>query len=320
MELTIEIVGRGGRHFDLQNVSGNHITIGRGFDNDIVLSDPHICAHHAVLEKDINGEPVLRDLNSINGTYTKDHQLIASPQPVLSGDEFILGKTRLRVYQRQHALPPSIRLTWIENLAQYFGSPLLSAVVIFISLVMSMLFKYNETVKEFYVGRELVTAIGMLLVISIWPACWSVYARIRKHEARFIAQLSVTLVAIIVTTFFQKLHNWLAFHLGGSFALQLIMSSVSVAVTLLLIWFNYYLSIFQSTRRRWIYSVIFTALLSSFAYVATTFDAGRFKSKPDYNASLYPPSLTVYSAQTVDAYLENAESIFGDAGALANKD
>lgn len=318
MELTIELVGRGSRHFDLQHVSGEQITIGRGFDNDIVLSDPHVCARHAVIESNESGEILLKDLDSVNGTFTKKHQAVGKGCAVTSGDEFIIGKTRIRIYQRDHAVTPSIRLTWVEKLAHLASKPLLTGTIFLFAVLMSVFFQYANEIKTFHLGRELITAVGILLLISVWPASWTLFARAKKHDARFMAQLSATIVFIILITLIQKIVTWLAFHFGTSLGLDLFSSGLYILLTLLLVWLNYYLAVFQTSRKRWIYSVSLTVLLTSFAYVASTFDTDRFKSRPEYSATLYPTSLTVYSSQSVDEYLEKAEGVFDEAMEMAD--
>lgn len=320
MELTIELVGRGNRHFDLQQVSGERITLGRGFDNDIVLSDPHVCAHHAVIETNESGELLLKDLDSVNGTFTKKHQPVGKSCVVSSGDEFIIGKTHIRIYQRDHAVPPSIQLSWVEQLAHTAGGPLFTGGMCLFAILMSVFFQYTHEIKEFHTGRELITAVGVLLLITIWPVSWMLFARAKKHDAHFMAQLSATLVFIILFRLIQTSDEWLAFHFGASLGLDLIRVSLYILLALLLIWLNYYLAVFQTSRNRWVYSISLTILLTSFAYVASTFDAGRFKSRPEYNATLYPPSLSVYSTQTVDEYLENAEGIFDEALGMVEGD
>ena len=319
MELIIELVGRGSRHFDLQHVAGEKITLGRGFDNDIILSDPHVCAQHAVIETNEQGELLLKDLNSINGTFTNRHESVGDSCVVSSGDEFILGKTHIRIYQRDHAVAPSIQLNWVEQLAELAGRPVVSGAICALAILLSMFFQYTHAIKEFHIGREFITAVGVLLLISLWPASWMLFARAKKHDAHFMAQLSAAVVFIILFTLIKKSAEWLTFHFGASMVPGILSASLYTLLALLLIWLSYYLAVFQASRTRWVYSIALTALLASFAYGVSTFDADRFKSKPVYNAKLYPPALTVYSVQSVDEYLENAESIFADARELVDK-
>ena len=312
MELTIELVGRGSRHFDLQHVAGEKITLGRGFDNDIIVSDPHVCPHHAVLEMNEKGEILLTDLGSVNGTFTKKHQAVGQAYAVASGDEFIVGKTHIRIYRRDHAVLPSIQLTWVENLSHLLGKRSFTVTMFILAVLMSVAFQYMGEIKTPHIGRELITAVGILLLITVWPASWTLFARSKKHDTHFLAQLSATIIFVVLITLIQKANIWLAFHFGVGLGLDLVSLSLYTLLTFLLVWMNYYLSVFQTGKKRWIYTASLTALLASFAYITSTFDAEKFKFQPEYNATLYPPALTVYSTQSVDAYLHSAEDIFVD--------
>ena len=319
MELTIELVGRGGRNFDLLQVEGERIRIGRAFDNDIVLSDPHVCPHHAVIESDEQGNIQLRDLGSVNGTYTSKHQALDNSIIVTSGDEFILGKSCIRIYRRDHAVPASISLTWVENLAHFAGRPLVAGSVILLAVLISLFSQYAGAIKEFNISRELITTIGVILLICLWPACWTVYSRFKKHEPHFITQLSVTMLYVVIVTLMQKLLSWLAFHFGLSLSLGLFSIVVFFVLSLLLIWANYYLAVFLNNRRRWVYSLLLTSLLGSFAYLGHSFDADRFKRRPEYAAQLFLPAVTFYSTSSIDTYLDDADYIFADSASLAEK-
>lgn len=315
MELIIELEGRGNRHADLLHVSAERISIGRAFDNDVILTDPHVCPHHAALEQDSAGNIQLTDLGSVNGTFTHKRQALDGPVAVTSGDEFILGKSRVRIYRRDHAVSEAIHLTWVEKLAHLAGTPLLAGGIILVAILLNLFFQYANTIKEFNLSRELIKAVGIILLIAIWPACWTLFSRIKKHESRFIAQLSVTIFYVILVTLFQKLINWLSFHFGLNTAINILGITAWFVLTLLLIWLNYYLSVFQSNKNRWVYSLVLTCLLGSFAYLGSSFDADRFKRRPEYASILYLPAITFYKSRSSDAYLADAEYIFTESAA-----
>jgi pSer/pThr/pTyr-binding forkhead associated (FHA) protein len=74
------------------------IRIGRAYDNDVILNDPHIAPHHALIEARPESEGMpqsgvqVRDLGSKNGIV---HQNQPCQQLTLHGDHiFRLGHTR----------------------------------------------------------------------------------------------------------------------------------------------------------------------------------------------------------------------------------
>jgi pSer/pThr/pTyr-binding forkhead associated (FHA) protein len=82
--------GRTGEHFIPQ---GEQTTIGRSPDNDIFLDDVTVSRKHAVL-LDENGEYLIEDLGSLNGTFVNRKRIDAGTR-LESGDEVQIGKYRL---------------------------------------------------------------------------------------------------------------------------------------------------------------------------------------------------------------------------------
>jgi FHA domain/FhaA, N-terminal domain len=67
--------------------------VGRGDEGEIVLLDPSVSRAHAIVEFDA-GEPVVRDLDSTNGTYVNGRRVRV--ESLRDGDELRFGNTRMR--------------------------------------------------------------------------------------------------------------------------------------------------------------------------------------------------------------------------------
>lgn len=92
-----------GRTFDL---SGARIPIGREFDNDICLDHVSLSRHHAELVLD-NGGYVVRDLNSLNGTFVNNRRV--SEEKLQHGDfvRFGIVIARYDANSLAEVMPPS---------------------------------------------------------------------------------------------------------------------------------------------------------------------------------------------------------------------
>ncbi len=71
------------------------VTIGRAPESTLVLTDDYASTHHARLLPH-NGQWILEDLGSTNGTYL-DHQKISGPTQVQVGAHVRIGKTVLEL-------------------------------------------------------------------------------------------------------------------------------------------------------------------------------------------------------------------------------
>ena len=95
MAIIIEVVTPSGRLLDRQRFEQNYITVGRAYDNQLILSDTSIDPHHLSISITDNGI-IVNDMNSVNGVRL-NHQLLAKNHNIKSGDELIIGKTHIRI-------------------------------------------------------------------------------------------------------------------------------------------------------------------------------------------------------------------------------
>jgi len=84
------------------NLVRDEATIGRGTDNDIVLSDFSVSRRHAYLKKE-DGAWVLYDNKSTNGVRVNDHPVPRSP--VGDGDSALIGTFLLRFREAADSVP-----------------------------------------------------------------------------------------------------------------------------------------------------------------------------------------------------------------------
>lgn len=79
-----------------QVAAGNAISIGRGPDNAVVLDDPLVSRHHALLQPGGPGQlAVLQDRGSFNGSFVNGHRVTGSV-PLEVGAEVIFGNQTFR--------------------------------------------------------------------------------------------------------------------------------------------------------------------------------------------------------------------------------
>jgi pSer/pThr/pTyr-binding forkhead associated (FHA) protein len=72
-------------------LSGRQLTIGRAGDSDLIVDDEYASTHHAKLVF-INGEWLIQDLDSTNGTFLEG-QKVSTPQTVAMNAQVRIGQT-----------------------------------------------------------------------------------------------------------------------------------------------------------------------------------------------------------------------------------
>ncbi len=104
MNAYLEVWGRRGPQ--LESLDGDHVTLGRGPENDVSLPwDRTVSVLHAVLRQYGSGWSV-RDLGSTNGTFVNNAPVVTEHR-LRNGDEIRLGSSRL-VFRLRNAPPSTV--------------------------------------------------------------------------------------------------------------------------------------------------------------------------------------------------------------------
>ncbi|WP_318202411.1 FHA domain-containing protein [Streptomyces sp. SCL15-4] len=77
-------------------LQGQTITLGRAHDSTIVLDDDYASSRHARIYPDQNGQWIIEDLGSTNGTYL-DRTRLTTPTPIPLGAPIRIGKTAIEL-------------------------------------------------------------------------------------------------------------------------------------------------------------------------------------------------------------------------------
>ena len=98
-----------GREFKLRAKA----TLGRAPDNDIILEDPKVSRHHAVIAF-TEERYSITDLESANGTFVNEIRVVRESHPLRAEDVISLGDTELTFYE----VPPSAKTAITQPSAQ----------------------------------------------------------------------------------------------------------------------------------------------------------------------------------------------------------
>ena len=318
MELIIEQISRGHKVIARYKFEPRTVNIGRGFDNDIILSDPHVCANHLQLHYD-DGQWLLRDLDTVNGSFNGSNKAIDGQHQVLSGDLISLGKSQLRLLYPDHPVEESVRLSPFENVLELIKSPWL--LVLFISLFtaangLNFLWHANEDTTT---SQLLVSTLGTTLVFALWPLLCALVARLTKHDARVMAQLTTSFLFFNLFLVSDLLEMLLGFNLSSQWPVHWLSLAISMALVGALLWVNFYLAFHMAPRRRLLLACSLTALLFGGSYLLKSSQQPDFREAPVYNPILLSPGFIIAPSSSVETFIDDSSGLFEKAERAADQ-
>jgi FHA domain-containing protein len=177
----IEILSR--QHNDLvaarHRFIGTPITVGRAYDNDVVVDDPHVAAHHLRIARNDEGVLVAEDLGSRNGLYV-DRERRRRPDVALDGEhELRIGTTVLRVRTASYVVPAEQPV--VRGLP-FWPSAILCMAGVFAIAVLDLWLGEIAEPKAIHYLTPLLILVG---AVSVWTTAWSVLTRVFRGHARF---------------------------------------------------------------------------------------------------------------------------------------
>jgi pSer/pThr/pTyr-binding forkhead associated (FHA) protein len=173
----IEILTRNGDVLQRHRVENTPIRIGRAYDNDVMIDDPYIAAHHAtVVEED--GDLTLHAETSHNGIIHK-RQRHASIK--LDGNTAIrLGHTRLRIRTADHKVADELLDSTNHHWEGWPPAVAGIALLIVVALCSNLL----STTSEIETLGLLTASIGIISTMLVWSGLWALANRLFSGSAR----------------------------------------------------------------------------------------------------------------------------------------
>ncbi|WP_286234367.1 FHA domain-containing protein [Thalassotalea sediminis] len=309
MEIIVEEISRGQKVLSRHKLSKDKVTIGRGYHNDIILSDPHVCAEHLVVSFD--GEQWrIQDLDSANGSFLGEGKKSADGHVIHSGDIIRIGKSQVRILFPFHPVEASITLSPFENLINLTKHPaiLISNIVVFALITGWLFFLNNPTEVKF--TQLLVSAAGMTLVFSVWPIGVALVSLLTKHDARIWTQLGICFIFYNISWISDFIETVVTFNTASGSILVFMTGLTPIVIAFCLFWLNIYIGFHVSNKRRMIVASGLTILLVGGSFLVQVSKKPDFSIKPNFNTTLLTPTFLFAGSSSVDEFIEDTDELF----------
>jgi len=204
----IEVLSRHGEVAARERIEAPEARVGRAFDNDVVVDDPHVAPHHLRIFRGEDGELVAEDLGTLNGLYPEHGAKRVERLPLAREPGIRIGRTILRVHDAAHPVAPEKLLTPPRAHAEWAAG--LGAALLAIMLLLEWLGLTTEPNPNVI----LLPMLGFATILVLWSGFWSLLSRVLFGQARFALQLRIALTAFVALVAWDQLSEYLAFGLA----------------------------------------------------------------------------------------------------------
>ncbi|MCW8943711.1 MAG: FHA domain-containing protein [Sedimenticola sp.] len=289
-----------GRVAEITRSEQGRLTIGRGFDNTIVLTDPYVAPRQLDFRCN-EGQWSVDVLDETNPVLLNGKVVRGEGIAIDSGDRLTVGRTRLRVFSSDHQIETTHKLFWNSKLhADKVG--IFTALSAF--LVVSFLdgfFEYVQAAITSETKEYGFSALMLAVVIIVWAGIWSLIGRLLRHQPHFSMQLFTTSLVLGLLVFLNPLITYLDYASSSAMVGEYAAYGVAFIILSLLLKFNLFYA--TNIKHNTLSAVIVSAMIVMLAYTAVFIRQDTFSTTPTFSATVKAPFAKVRSDQTLDTFL-----------------
>jgi hypothetical protein len=188
----IEVIGRDGRVARAVDVFDWPVTLGRALDNHVVLDDPHVAAHHAVIGPGSDGLPQVTALQTRNGVQIGQRRLASGSAAPVSGAPMFIGGLRVRMRIAGEVLAEEQLLTGAGR-----GQVLLRVACLLGLVALVCGGHWLELDPGADYSAWLTVLVGMPLMLAGWCSAWALMSKVFQNRFDFAGHLYIALPWIL---------------------------------------------------------------------------------------------------------------------------
>ncbi|HEY9051504.1 MAG TPA: FHA domain-containing protein [Gammaproteobacteria bacterium] len=306
--LIVEVTDSHKRNPVYHSIDRFPLRIGRGYMNDIILTDPHVCAEHLVINQNDQGWQV-QDLDTRNGIIFHNQKNHDPLIPVNSGDELMIGKTRLRFLSPEHPVEAARLLQDRSNLYD----ALISMAMVWGLLCLLVLGYITDTFfassVEVHLERLLADSLPLLAGVLIWSALWTLLAYIVRRQIYFYYMMLVSVVYILADVMLENLMGFLAFNLNNMLLSQVLSYITGGLLLAALFYASMRKALTVSKRRRLLLANVFSWAIVAVVGLVVIANRPEFNRNPEFPSELKPPFSRLVAAKSIDAFVTETENM-----------
>jgi hypothetical protein len=244
------------RHRDIASrfrLPGPEVSIGRGYDNDVIVDDPYVAARHLRVFRDDDGRLVAEDLGSANGTFL-DGGKTRLPRILVDGQQPIrIGQTFLRFREAGHAVEPERVAPKRWDVLPVVAAVALGAAVLGLEALSVWFGQVAEPRAMSYLTPLLWASVATL----VWVGMWALLSRIFAGRSHFFRNLLIALSGAFALSFYSELAKYFAF--GWTFPLPSTYEYVAIWIVVAVVCFLHLREVGHT--RLWLKGAVVAALL-----------------------------------------------------------
>lgn len=297
--LVVQVGSRHGRTAEIHKSRGQDVKIGRGFNNDLVLTDPYVTPDQLRITN-ADGQWFVEVLDDTNPVLLNGNAVRGDTEQIKPGDKLKVGRTNLFIFSEAHPVEATHKLLLSSWLHGDNAGLLVPFSLLILVCLLDMFVDYINyaTTDEWSVYLYGGVALGVLILL--WAGAWALLGRIIRHQSYFATQLRVTSAVFGAVIPLYYAIGYIFYISNSTVIYESLNYFLGLTVLAVLLKLNLLLSTSIKHTTGWAFGVSATVFISAYALI--NIDHDEFAAHPTYPAQLKPPFAHITGDRSIDQY------------------
>ena len=304
----VEVLGRGGRVVQRMEVDQNVLTIGRAYDNDIILDDNYVCPKHVSVMIQ-GGSLIVNDHDSVNGISQNKYYFKGGKLKLSSNETFKIGHTTIRYRAANTPLNPTKIDRHIRNSFWSLQNPMLITLACFVLLgfiVQEALFTQTEETDKIKIMADSMPAA---MTVIAWAGFWSLFGKLMIDKLSFFTHLGIFSVANVGFYLISIILGYAFYAFGLDSFYSTIFTILVACVVLWMLFTHMGYSTKMPPRSMLAVSVLLTMIGTGFYLLQSHVLQSEFNYLPSYEVILKSPDYNYVSGDSLENFFADADTL-----------
>jgi len=286
------------------------VTIGRAYDNDIILSDRSISAHHIRIERSEYGNLMVFNLSNENGSVLNSKKL--GKQAVEGGipSLLLIGNLQVRL------VSPSIKVETThkhdcDNVFCLLGQALWSPILLMVTMLLLFLERYLETPYARDILYYFTLGFPYLVGILVATLFFATISRLTVQRWHFLAIMSIISLLILLPQFLGHIGHALDYFFSSNMPSE-IFDKISFLIVPLILIFFFTQKIYRTNILLSIGISFTISFFYALPYILDSVDSlsidTEFSDVPPYNQTLSYLDIRAESSVNIDDFIQETRT------------
>lgn len=311
MELVLELLNRAKKVQSHIKLEGKSLSIGRSYDNDLVVRDPHVSPRHMSISCE-EDKIILTDHDSLNGIRDEKNKRLDVQTSIQPGQVFVIGNQPFRIRSSLETVGETLKLTQLDYLSHCINRWYWALITAALLVASAILNEYLGAYAKIEWPKLILESLLPFILVFSASFLTTITAMLLRKEIKFFSIfISFSIVAFVIMML-NELKDIIGFNFGSGGFYSAYHFATHFLPVGLAAWFAFYFASNLSMRRTLITASLVGLCFSSFLYAKRSAGDRVFTQPRDKNFVL-PNAYVLRSPESHVDWTTNSTALFAQA-------